>query len=80
MNSKQREEWNNRETVVTVQVHCNECNSLKSDVEKRTWNNGSWSHRKTFTLESCKSCYDDAVRKAVQEDNPSYDGFYLRIY
>lgn len=56
---------------VTVKDLCNECNELKEGVESRTWNNGSWSNRKTFTLNSCKACYDKRMAQEIKDDNRS---------
>jgi hypothetical protein len=76
MNRQQRDEWNNREMVVTIKTHCEHCKTLQPNVEPRSWNNGSWSNRRTVNITSCDPCFLKAIEEEKSKSSSDYAGLY----
>jgi len=65
MDADQRDAWNARKMVVTVTEHCDECGTLKPDVQKRS--HTQYWPTVALTIKSCLPCFEVARKKAIDE-------------
>jgi len=74
--SKASDAWNSRPMTVTVKTYCEHCRELKDKVEKYDWSNYRFGNaNRQIHMESCKPCFEAAVRKEQLAEPYSPEGY-----